>query len=171
MKKVLTLLILVCSCNLYSQTDTKKASVNRTYQNPIDNKTYKTNGEFKTYLNGKEVDSLSKGIKETKLEKVVFLSGDKELKENSSIEDIKLLTNKTNTIFNELFKDSKKPGKIMIQFELLKEKNEIKFAVQDDLDLAIMKEFEKRVLNEKYPNSKKNPIKLQLIYKVYSLND
>jgi len=34
-----------------------------------------------------------------------------------------------------------------------------------------MKEFEKRVLNEKYPNSKKNPIKLQLIYKVYSLND
>ena len=171
MKKALTIIILICSFNLYSQTETKKDSINKSYQNPIDNKTYKTSGEFKTYQNGNEVDSVSKGIKETKLEKVVFLSGDKELKENSSIEDIKLLTSKTNTIFNELFKDSKKPGKIMIQFELLKEKNEIKFAVRDDLDLAIMKEFEKRVLNEKYPNSKKNPIKLQLIYKVYSLND
>jgi len=153
MKKALTIIILVCSFNLYSQTETKKDSINKSYQNPIDNKTYKTSGEFKTYQSGNEVDSVSKGIKETKLEKVVFLSGDKELKENSSIEV------------------SKKPGKIMIQFELLKEKNEIKFAVRDDLDLAIMKEFEKRVLNEKYPNSKKNPIKLQLIYKVYSLND
>ena len=59
----------------------------------------------------------------------------------------------------------------MVQFELKKDKNEIQFAVKDELDLEIMKEFEKRVNNEVYPNSKKNPIKIQLTYKVNSFND
>ena len=59
----------------------------------------------------------------------------------------------------------------MIQFELGEKKNIIQFAVRDDLDLDIMKEFEKRVNEEKYPNSKKSTIKFQVIYKVNSLND
>ncbi|ESU20961.1 hypothetical protein FCR2A7T_07330 [Flavobacterium cauense R2A-7] len=126
---------------------------------------------FKKYQNGNEIESISKGIKETALEKVILLSTDKELKENSSIEDIKAIIDKTNIIFEELFKNSEKPGKIMVYFELQKKKNEILFAVRDDLDLEIMKEFEKRVNREKYPNSKKDSIKLQLVYKVNSFND
>lgn len=59
----------------------------------------------------------------------------------------------------------------MVQFELKKKNNEIQFAVRDNLDLEIMKEFEKRVNDEKYPNSKKDPVKLQLIFKVNSYND
>lgn len=125
----------------------------------------------KKYLNGEEINSISKGIKETKLEKVVFLSSDEELKENSSLEDIKSIVEKTDKIFEELFQNSEKSGKIMVQFELKKKKNEIQFAVKDDLDLEIMKEFEKKVNNMNYPNSKKEPIKLQLIYKVNSFND
>lgn len=123
------------------------------------------------YQNGEEVDSISKGIKETKLEKIVLLNSDEELKRNTSIEDLESIMEKTNKIFLELFKDSRKSGKIMIEFELKKDKNEIQFAVRDDLDLDIMKEFEKRVNSEKYPNSKKDPIKFQLIYKVNSFND
>jgi hypothetical protein len=171
MKKILVILIFVNSMNLFSQVELKKDSANKKYYNPIENRNYQTNGKFKTYQNGNEVDSISKGIKETKLEKVVFLSSDNDLKENSSVEDIKLIINKTNKIFDELFRNSTKSGKIMIQFELLKKRNEIKFAVQDDLDLDIMKVFEKRVLKEKYPNSKEKSVKLQLIYKVNSLND
>ena len=123
------------------------------------------------YQNGKEIDSVSKGIKETILEKVVFLSSDEELKANTSIEDLKLIVEKTDKIFQELFKTSMKSGKIMVEFELKKKKNEIQYAVKDDLDLDIMKEFEKRINSETYPNSKKDPIKLQLIYKVNSFND
>ena len=128
------------------------------------------NSAVKQYQNGEEIDSISKGSKETKLEKVVLISSDEEINKNSSVDDINLIIDKTNQIFEELFKNSLKPGKIMIQFELNKKNNNILFAVKD-LDLEIMKEFEKRINNEKYPNSKKDPIKLQLIFKVNSFND
>jgi len=144
---------------------------NKKYHNPIENKTYESKNGFKTYNNGQEVTTNSEGIKESKLEKIVLLSSDEELKDNSSVEDLKEFITKTNEIFNELFKDSEKSGKIMIQFEIKKKKNIIQFAVQGNLDLEIMKEFEKQVNKEKYPNSKKKPIKIQLIYKVNSLND
>lgn len=58
-----------------------------------------------------------------------------------------------------------------MEFELQKKKNQIQFAVKDDIDLDIMKEFEKKVNSEKYPNSKEDPIKIQLIYKINSYND
>lgn len=141
------------------------------YENPIDNGTYKTDGTFKKYQNGQEVYITDKGSKETKLENVILLSNDAELKANSSIEDIKSVIDKTNNIFEELFKNSEKSGKIMVQFELGKKNNEIQFTVRDDLDLEIMKEFEKRVNSEKYPNSKKDKITIQLIYKVNSFDD
>ncbi|MEZ0131369.1 hypothetical protein AB9T88_17015, partial [Flavobacterium sp. LBUM151] len=114
-------------------------------------------------------DSVSKGIQETKLEKVVLLSSDEEINKNSSVDDINLIIDKTNLIFEELFKNSLKPGKIMIQFKLNEKNNDILFAVKD-LDLEIMKEFEKRINSEKYPNSKKESIKLQLIFKVNSFD-
>ena len=59
----------------------------------------------------------------------------------------------------------------MVQFEIKKKKNIIEYAVRDNIDLEIMKEFEKQVNAEKYPNSKKESIKIQLIYKVNALND
>lgn len=141
------------------------------YQNPIDNKIYKTDGEFKTYRNGDEVYLTSKGNKETKLEKVIFLSSDKELKENYSPEEINNIISITNKIFENLFKNSDKSGKIMIQFELGREKNMIEFAVKDDVDLEIMKEFEKKINDENYPKARKNSIKFQLIYKINSFDD
>ncbi|QRA43529.1 MULTISPECIES: hypothetical protein [Chryseobacterium] len=141
------------------------------YSNPIDNGTYRTDGTIKTYKNGNEVYITDKGNKETKLEKVIFLSGDSELEANSSFEDIKSVIEKTNRIFENLFKNSKGEGKIMVQFELGKKKNDIQFAVKDNPDLEIMKEFEKQVNKETYPNSKKNTVKFQLLYKVNSYND
>ncbi|MDR4893474.1 MULTISPECIES: hypothetical protein [unclassified Chryseobacterium] len=141
------------------------------YNNPIDNGTYTTEGTFKKYRNGNEVYMTDKGNKETKLEKVLFLSSEPEIQANFSIEDIQAIIEKTNGIFENLFKNSKKEGKIMVQFELGKKKNDIQYAVKDDLDLEIMKEFEKQVNEEKYPNSKKNTVKFQLIYKVNSYND
>ena len=131
----------------------------------------RTPNKFKMYKNGVEIDSLSEGIKETTLERVVFLSTDQELKENSSVEDVQKIMTKTNVIFDELFKNSKGSGKIMVEFEIKKKDNEIHFAVKDQIDLEIMKEFEKRVNRQKYPNSRNNPIKIQLIYKVNSFND
>ncbi|MBB6331830.1 hypothetical protein HNP24_002780 [Chryseobacterium sediminis] len=141
------------------------------YNNPIDNGTYTTDGTFKTYKNGNEVYITDKGNKETSLEKVILLSSDPELQANSSVEDTKSVIEKTNRIFESLFKNSKKEGKIMVQFELGEKKNEIQFAVKDDLDLELMKEFEKQVNKEEYPHTKKNTIKFQLIYKVNSYND
>jgi len=126
---------------------------------------------FVAYEGGNQIDSISKGVKETKLEKVVFLDNNDVLEKNTSLEDINEIIAKTDKIFDDLFKNSLKPGKIMVEFELKKKKNQINFAVKDDLDLDIMKEFEKMVNNEKYPNSKKDPIKIQLIYKVNSFND
>lgn len=131
----------------------------------------KSSNGTKKYQDGKEIDSISKGIKETRLEKVVLVSAEEDFEKNSSIEDIKTIIDKTSKIFEDLFKNSDKSGKIMVQFELKKKNNEIQFAVRDDLDLEIMKEFEKRVNDEKYPNSKKDPVKLQLIFKVNSYND
>jgi hypothetical protein len=126
---------------------------------------------FVTYQNGKEVDSVSKGIKETKLEKVIFLNSDDVLKENVTIDDITLIVDKTNLIFEELFKKSTKSGKIMVQFELNPKVNAIQFSVKGDVDLEIMKEFERRINNEIFPNSKKDTITLQFIYKINSFDD
>lgn len=124
-----------------------------------------------TYINGVEVDSVPAGIKETKLEKIVLLNSDLELKKNSSVEDIGKIIDKTSTIFNELFKTSEKSGKIMLEFELKKKDNSIQFAIKDDVDLELMKEFEKRINSETFPNSKKDPIKFQLIFKINSYNE
>lgn len=145
--------------------------LNLSYYNPIEKNKYVAEGGFKTYRNGKEVSKDTIQEKATKLEKVVFLSSNHDLEENTSLEDIKLVMDKTNSIFEELFKDSQKSGKIMVQFELGKKKNNITFAVRDDLDLDIMKEFEKMVNNEKYPHTRKKTIKLQFIYKVNSYSD
>lgn len=101
----------------------------------------------------------------------MLLTSDKDLQERITVEDISSLVKKTDTIFEELFKHSQKSGKIMLQFDLGKKKNEIQFAIQDDIDLDIMKEFEKRVNREKYPNTKNDTVKLQLIYKVNSFDD
>ncbi len=131
----------------------------------------KTDPGFVTYQNGEEVDSVSIGIKETRLEKVILLNTDDILKANTSLNDLETIIQKTETIFMELFGNSTKSGKIMVSFELRKEKNEILFAVKDDLDLDIMKVFEERINNEVFPNSKKDPIQFQLILKVNSFND
>ena len=145
--------------------------VNLSYYNAIEKNIYVAGNGFKTYRNGKEVSGDSIQEKDTRLEKVVFLSSNQDLEENTSLEDIKLVMNKTNSIFEKLFKNSQKSGKIMVQFELGKRKNIIKFAVKDDLDLDIMTEFEKMVNNEKYPNTRKKTIKLQFIYKVNSYSE
>lgn len=174
MKKTIILISFIfINQHCFSQVESKNDTIKKNeYYNPIENTTYKTEGEFKTYQNGKAIDSIPKGIKETKLEKVVLLNSDSEMKESTSFEDITLIMDKSKIIFEELFINSTKSGKIMVQFELLKrKKNEIQFAVKDDLDLEIMKEFEKRMLKEEFPKSKKNPIKIQLIFKVNSFDD
>lgn len=72
----------------------------------------------KKYQNGEEIDSIPKGEKETSIEKVMLLSTDDVIIANSSVEDITDILNKTNKIFDELFKGSEKSGRIRIQFEL-----------------------------------------------------
>lgn len=126
---------------------------------------------YKTYQNGKEITTVSKGEKETKLETLILLSDDETLKKNTSVEELSLIVDKCSNIFNELFKNSTKEGKIMIHFELTKKLNKIEFAVKDDVDLEIMKEFEKKINTEKFPNSKKDPIQFQILYKINSYNE
>lgn len=127
--------------------------------------------KYVSYKNGEEVTSVSKGQKETKLETVILLTEDEILKANSSVEDISAIINKCTAIFDELFKFSIKEGKIMIKFELFEKTNKIEFAVKDDVDLELMKEFEKRINAAKFPNSKKDPIQLQIIFKINSYNE
>lgn len=138
---------------------------------PTNTKENSNTKAFKIYQDGKEIDSVSKGVRETKLEKMILLNTDEELKESSSVEDLSLIINKASKIFEELFKNSDKSGKIMVQFELKKKENNIQFSVKDNIDLQIMKEFEKRINNETFPNSKKKPISFQLIFKVNDFND
>lgn len=126
---------------------------------------------YKTYQNGKEITTVSKGEKETKLETLILLSDDETLRKNTSVEELSLIVDKCSNIFNELFKNSTKEGKIMIHFELTKKLNKIEFAVKDDVDLEIMKEFEKKINTEKFPNSKKDPIQFQILYKINSYNE
>jgi hypothetical protein len=59
----------------------------------------------------------------------------------------------------------------MVQFELNPKVNAIQFSVKGDVDLEIMKEFERRINNEIFPNSKKDTITLQFIYKINSFDD
>ncbi len=124
-----------------------------------------------TYQNGKEVTTVSKGEKETKLERLVLLSDDETLNKNTSVEELSLIVEKSSKIFETLFKNSTKEGKVMIQFELTKKQNIIEFMVKDDVDLDIMKEFEKQINSEKFPNSKKDPIKFQILYKINSYDE
>lgn len=126
---------------------------------------------YVTYQNGEEIKTVSKGEKETKLESIIFLSDDETLKKNTSVEDLSKIVDKCSKIFEELFKRSTKEGKIMLKFELDKKQNKIEFAVKDDVDLDIMKEFEKRINAEKFPNTKNAPIQFQILYKINSYNE
>lgn len=171
-KNLVFILMLLCPVFCISQIIVKNDSLPANkYYNPIEQKVYSTEGEFKKYQNGKEIKKNGKGVKENALEQLVFLSSDAELKKSTSLEDLKDIIDKTNKIFEELFRASEKSGKIMIQFELKKDENIIRFAVRGDLDLDIMAEFEKRINNEEYPKSKDKPVKLQLVYKVNSYDD
>lgn len=129
------------------------------------------NGTNIKYKNGKEVVNTTKGEKETGLESITLLSSDKVLKENTSVEDLKTIIDKTQKVFDELFLKSDKSGKIKVHFELKKEKNEISFSIKDDIDLEIMKEFEQRVVSLKLPNSKKETINFEILFKVNSFNE
>ncbi|MFC4818531.1 hypothetical protein [Flavobacterium sp. GCM10023249] len=123
------------------------------------------------YQNGVEISAVPKGKKETKLEKVILLSSDEVLLENTSVEDLNRIMAKINTIFEDLFLKSNKSGKIIVEFDMGKTHNDILFAVKDDLDLKLMKKFEKRVMNETYPFSKNDPIKFQLLFKINAFNE
>ena len=124
------------------------------------------------FRNGEKIDTIiTSKLKETKLEKLILLSSDKEMKESTSIEDLKLITKEINLIFNKLFSKSERSGKIMIQIELNNKSNIINFAVRDDLDLEIMKVFEEQVKAKNFPKARKQPVKFQMIYKVNSIDD
>ena len=126
---------------------------------------------YKAYKNGNELTTFSKGKKETKLERLVLLTDDATLKNNSSVEKLSSIIDKCSKIFETLFKTSTKEGKIMIQFELTDKQNNIEFAVKDDVDLELMKEFEKQVNLENFPKSKKDPIKFQIVFKINSFDE
>lgn len=124
------------------------------------------------YRNGAVIDSVGKGIKETKLEKLIFLNKDAELKEATSVEQLQEVVESINKIFSELFNTSTNAGKIMVEVELVqKGKPNIHFAVKDDLDLEKMRVFEKRILNTSFPNTRKRPITIRLVFKVNSFDD
>lgn len=125
----------------------------------------------KTYQNGEEVTTVSKGEKETKLESIFLLSDDETLKKNTTVEDLSDIVVSCSKIFEELFLSSTKEGKIMVKFELNKKQNKIEFAYKGDVDADLLKEFEKRINAEKFPNSKKEPIQFEILYKVNSFNE
>jgi hypothetical protein len=139
----------------------------RDYQ--VLNKNSQVNVSESANTNNSETDITNK--KETKLEKIVFLNTDDELKKNITVEEIQSIISKTNKIFEELFSNSDKLGKILVQFTLKKKENTIQFSIRDNLDSEIMKQFEERVNNENFPNSKKEEISFNLIFKVNSYND
>lgn len=168
MKTQLILIITLLSSSIFAQiSDDKKH-----YNNPINNTTYTTEGEFKTYKAGEEVESKSvENNKGTDVESIIFLNSDEDLQASTSVEDLTLIIDKCKSIFFELFGESDSSGKIMVQFTLNKKKVETQFAVRDNLDLEIMKEFEKRIIQQDFPKSKKKEIKFQIIFKVNSFND
>lgn len=137
----------------------------------MEDSTYRAFGGFKTYVNGEQVDPLPPSIRETKLEKMVLLSSNADMEASTSVEDLKRIAYRTTELFMELFAGSKKSGKLMVQFELTQEKNDIQFAVRDDLDLELMKTFEQRMHGEHFPNARTVPVKFQLIYKVNDFDD
>ncbi|WP_320052489.1 hypothetical protein [uncultured Acetobacteroides sp.] len=169
---IITLLIVSKFCLGQSKFENDTLSRDK-YYNPIENRTYRTEGSFKRYRNGVEVDTIQRSLKkETKLERVILLSSNEELNESISIEEFKTIKDKIDKIFIDLFGESKQSGKIMIQFELKKDiDNVIRFSIRDNLDLNIMRKFEKRVLSERFPKSNKYTIKFQFIYKVNSIDD
>lgn len=168
MKTQLILIIILLSSSVFAQiSDDKKE-----YNNPIDNTTYKTEGEFKTYKAGEEVELNSvENTKGTDVESIIFLSSDEDLQVSTSVEDLTLIIDICKSIFFELFGESDSSGKIMVQFTLNKKEVETQFAVRDNLDLEIMKEFEKRIFEQTFPKSKNKEIKFQIIFKVNSFND
>lgn len=129
------------------------------------------NKNFVQYRNGEEVKDIPKGEKETAIESITLLNTDEELRENTSVEDLTEIINETKKIFEDLFMNSDKSGKIMVHFELKKDTNEVNFAVKDDVDLILMKEFENRVLSLKLPKSKKESIQFKILFKINSFNE
>lgn len=123
------------------------------------------------YKNGTKISTLEKGNKETALESIKLLNTDAELSENTTIEDLTSIIDQTKTIFNELFMKSEKSGKIMVYFELTKENVNISFAIKNDVDLDLMRIFEKKVLELKLPKSKKDPIKFDMLFKINEYNE
>lgn len=109
-------------------------------------------------------------IKETKLKTIKLLNKDKELKENISIDEMKRIIDRTNILFKEVVEDCKKSGKIIVEFELLKENNKINVIVTEELDNELKSNFESKLLKEDFSNSKKDSIKFIMVYLVNSID-
>lgn len=132
------------------------------YANPIDQKIYSTEGEFKNYNPEKKIKKTA-----TDLDHVVLLNGDDEMNESVDIEDLASVIEDIKTMFQKHFSESMGSGRIMIQVNIFKEKKtEFQYATQENIDLEIMTAFEKEMRKLKTINSKKHEIIFQLIFRV-----
>jgi hypothetical protein len=109
-------------------------------------------------------------VKETKLITLKLLNTDEELKQNISTADMKMIIESTNNIFKDVVKKYEKSGKIIVEFELTKNDNNINVIVTDELETNIKTEFENRLKLENFPNTKKKSIKFIMLYIVNSIN-
>lgn len=169
---ILTILLCLFGIACYSQVNsTKKNKTTNSsdklegkkhYINPVDQKMYSTEGEFKTYYPEGEVK-----IKVTELDHVVLLNGDDELNESIDIDGVALLIENIKTIFQKYFAESKGSGRIMIQVNIFKDKEfEFQYATQENIDLEMMTAFEKEMRGLKTINSRKYEIVFQLVFRV-----
>lgn len=156
----------ICSSQNRISEDTTSL---KSYHNPIDQNTYRSEGGFKVYKGGKEVnpnDMPKNNI--TGLSEVVLLSSDDDFKKSITVEELQSIITRATEIFDEHFGKSEKAGYIMVQFDLGKKKNQIQLALRDNIDLEIMAQFEKVIKKEKFAKSKSKPLKFQLIFRVSS---
>ena len=130
-----------------------------TYANPVDNKTYQTEGEWKEY--SPEEKRVDEGNVKTK--QIILLTNENDIDSRISVESLAEFIKNAEDIIYKGYNKSDKKGELLVQFNI----NEtgipkISISLKDDVDEEITTQVDKRLKEIKGYATKQDSILFQL---------
>lgn len=108
------------------------------YDNPVDHRSYVTDGEFKTYTSGKPRDTTGQRVVTNGIR---LLTGDADLKQRVRVEDMASFIKSAEAKAYPILGKNKTPALVLVQFNCEPNRYEVKIASQGDPQKPILQEL------------------------------
>ena len=104
------------------------------YVNPVDKLTYPTSGEFKTYQPAKPREQTGRVV----TDQIILLTGEDDIKDRTTVEDLTAFLKKAEAEADRELERNKLPAVVLLQFNCLPGRCELKIASQGNAEQAIL---------------------------------